>query len=98
MSRLKIFLSYSHNDGAIQFALSNALEKAGFEVRTDTEKSNTPELYRAISTNINWSDVVIPIITRAWLESHECRDETLRAHERRKPIVTLMGHPLCPGI
>ncbi len=92
MPRLKIFLSYSHNDGAIQFALSNALEKAGFEVRTDTEKSNTPELYRAISTNINWSDVVIPIITRAWLESHECRDETLRAHERRKPIVTFRHH------
>jgi TIR domain len=69
MMRLKVFLSYSHNDAAVQLALSGALKESGFEVRTDTVRSNTPELYREISINLNWSDVVVPIITSDWLIS-----------------------------
>jgi hypothetical protein len=87
MPRLKIFLSYSHRDGAVKKALLHVLGEAGFEVRTNTDKSNTSDLHRGISINLNWSDVVIPIITTNWLNSQECRDETLRAHERRKEIV-----------
>jgi hypothetical protein len=87
MSRLKVFLSYSHNDAAVQMALTGALIGAGFDVRTDTARSNTPELHREISINLNWSDVVVPIITADWLKSHECRDEMIRANERRKMII-----------
>jgi hypothetical protein len=87
MAKLKVFTSYSHRDSAIQLALHAALTKVECESRHDTGEYHTPELYKAISNNLNWCDVVVPIITPNWLASHECRDELVRANERRKIII-----------
>lgn len=84
-----IFISYSHNNSAQMMALKSALEATGeYEVRCDVGDENlVEELHRKISNNLNWADIVLPIVTKFWLESHECRDELVRAHERRKRIV-----------
>src|SRR5207302_805445 len=85
--RLKIFLSYSFQDTPTRLAVAASLTEPLFEVRWDTGQMHTPDLRRAISANLNWSDVVIPIITTNWLNSHECREELARASERRKLII-----------
>jgi hypothetical protein len=87
MSKLKVFLSYSFQDTAFRLALAGGLKETYFEVRWDTGQTHTPELHRAISGNLNWCDVVIPIITANWVNSHECREELVRANERRKLII-----------
>jgi hypothetical protein len=87
MARLRIFLSYSHQDTPIQFTLVARLREGNFEVSWDTGQAHSSELHRHISANLNACDVVIPIITSNWLASHECRDEMVRANERRKLII-----------
>jgi len=82
---LAIFLSHSFQDYSTLLALGAKL--GDFEVIYDTQQQDTSDLYKAISRNLNRCDVVIPIITSNWLSSHECRDELVRANERRKIIV-----------
>jgi hypothetical protein len=77
-------------------ALKSALVATGeYEVRCDVgDEKLVEELHRKISNNLNWADIILPIVTRHWLESHECRDELVRAHERRKRIVLFRHHDI----
>jgi hypothetical protein len=88
-AKLGIFISYSHANTAQKETLRYKLESTGkFEVRFDVGKERLAEdLYKEISKNVNWADVIVPIITPEWLASHECRDELVRAHERRRRII-----------
>ena len=86
--KLKIFISYSHACSVQRGDLSRKLTELGHQVRHDVgDDRMSDKLHKAISANINWCDVVIPIVTKEWMSSHECRDEIVRAHERRKRII-----------
>lgn len=87
--KFRIFVSYSHANTTIRKAVVAALTDPSlpFECRWDAAKQHTAELHREISSNLNWCDVVVPILTTEWLTSHECRDELVRANERRKLII-----------
>jgi len=85
--RINIFFSYSHMDTAIKWAVTTQLTNAGFVVRSNNEGHEQDPLHIGISKNINLSDVAVPLMTNHWLASHECRDELVRANERRKIIV-----------
>jgi len=92
VGKLKVFISYSFLDTNTKIALKSSLEQAGIEVYTNTGETHTDELHHAISNTLNKSDLVVPIITSNWVASHECRDELVRANERRKPILPLRHH------
>jgi hypothetical protein len=83
------FISYCHANTAVLETLVSALRAAGYsDIRWDSGPDLVPQdTHRLISSNVNWCDIVIPIITQEWLESHECRDELVRAHERRRRII-----------
>src|SRR5438874_13667177 len=87
MASLRVFVSYSHHNMPTQLAVSGKLRAAEFDIRVDTGRTHTQDLYKEISSNLNWADVIVPIVTAEWLTSHECRDELVRANERRKIIV-----------
>ena len=87
MAKLRIFVSYSFQDSPISTAVQSALSRSGHEVHVNTGQTHTPDLHRDISINLNKCEVVVPIVTNNWLASHECRDELVRANERRKIIV-----------
>src|SRR5689334_18698315 len=92
MPQLTIFLSHSFRDNATLFALRASL--SDFQVHHDTGQAHTPGLHKDISSNLNRSDVVVPIITERWLSSNECRDELVRANERRKMIIPFLHKDL----
>jgi hypothetical protein len=85
--KIHIFVSYNHEDTVAKLAVTRQLTDAGFIVRSNNEGHEQDPLHIGISKNINLSDVAIPLMTKHWLASHECRDELVRANERRKIIV-----------
>jgi hypothetical protein len=89
-TKIRVFVSYSHLNTAIRKAVVQALSNdpsLPFECRWNAAKAHTAELHREISSNLNWCDGVVPILTKEWLTSNECRDELERANERRKLII-----------
>jgi hypothetical protein len=90
--KTRVFISYSRNDSAAMMAVKAGLSNDDrIEVRCDVQDiEHGSPVHREISNMINWSDMVVPIITTDWLSSHETRDELVRAHERRKYIVPLV--------
>lgn len=89
---IRVFVSYSRKDNPLLIALKSVLENGDeIHVRIDTQDISAGEgVHKKIGNIIDWSDIVIPIITENWLKSHETRDELIRAHERRKHIIPLV--------
>lgn len=85
--QLRIFISYSWDNRFYRDALGGCLKDNGFTVTVDTGVRGSQEVYKDISNNINDSDVVVALITKDWIKSTECRDELVRANERRKKII-----------
>jgi hypothetical protein len=94
VSKLKVFISYSFSDTNTMLALKSKLQDAGFEAHINTGEIHTHELHQAISGMLNKCEIVIPILTKNWLDSNECRDELVRANERRKIILPLRQTPV----
>jgi len=87
---INVFISYSHKDIDIKKKLEKILTDRGLKVLSDSMNHVGKELHREISTLLNQSHFVVPIITKNWLDSVETRDEFVRAHERRKIIICLV--------
>lgn len=87
----RIFISYSHSDLILKNNLEKLLQDKGLIVLSDSKNRAGKELHKEISSLLNQSHFVIPIITKNWLQSIESRDEFVRAHERRKIIICLLN-------
>jgi hypothetical protein len=89
-TKIRVFVSYSHLNTAIRKVVVQALSNdpsPPFECRWDVAKAHTADLHPEISSNLNWCDGVVPILTKEWLTFNKYRDELVRAIERRKFIV-----------
>jgi len=97
-AKQNVFISYSHTETYLKALAAKALADQGWEVISDdaltTEENPRSKLHKGISKLLNKSLFVMPIITDAWLQSQETRDELIRAHERRKCIVPLVDAEL----
>lgn len=87
--KIHVFVSYAHANTSVMETLKHALEETRlYDIKNDTGADKlAQDAHREISNAVNWSDIVIPIITTDWLASQECRDELVRAHERRKRTI-----------
>jgi WD40 repeat protein len=86
--KLRIFISYSHNDSACAHRLFASLQEAGHRVAIDTEglfdaEHITPRLQEMIRA----SDVVLMVLTQSWLNSFPCAEEMRFAIRHNKRIV-----------
>lgn len=73
----------------IELFLKKWNQNSDWNTLLDDQTKDGEDLHRGISRLVNSSHVVVPIITKEWLNSNETRDELVRAHERRKYIISL---------
>ena len=89
---MKVFISYSWADAAIRRALVADLKQvAGLELLYDKAYLRaSDQVHHGISKLLDDANIVIAILTKSGVESHEVRDELSRANERRKRIIPLV--------
>lgn len=103
MSKIKVFLSYSHIDQTLvdkirEISLSERFFQR-LEIIYDAEaKSNPSDIYSSISKFLNKTHVALALITESWLQSRNTWDELIRAHERRKSIYCLLNSVNCTDL
>ena len=96
-----VLISYSHKDKGLKRYVELQLKKicgTSASIISDEDAETGSYLHPEISKLINKADIVIPIITRNWLASHETRDELVRANERRRYIYPLVISSEIPNI
>jgi hypothetical protein len=90
--KIHVFVSYSRLDNPLFESLKMHLKNCNdIILKTDVHDIKAGELvHKKIAEIIDWTHIVIPIVTKNWLNSHETRDELIRANERRKYIISLV--------
>ncbi|KAI9348461.1 hypothetical protein DFJ73DRAFT_433325 [Zopfochytrium polystomum] len=82
----RVMISYCWADQDVVLSVADELERRGFTVWLDRSNMGT-ELNESIIRGILDSRVVIPFISRHYVESHVCKQEVKFANQNRKPFL-----------
>ena len=83
-----IFISYAREDAELAVSLLERLEKAGFDVYLDKEKTLAGEQFLAVIVHsLRRCDAVLALLSARSAESEWCQAELYYAHALRRTIV-----------
>ena len=85
-NRPYIFISYAHKDSDTVLPIIERLQKDGFRVWYDEGIAPGSNWDEYISDHLDQSACFLGFLSRAYVKSHNCKDELSLSRQKRKPM------------
>jgi hypothetical protein len=91
--RLRIFVSFSHDDEALRDVLIEWLQRNGCEVQSDNRLRSGDRL-ELIQPMIDWCDALLEVGTESFMASNWCESEVIHAGRKGKYLLPVLFKPV----
>lgn len=81
-----VFISYAHKDADVVLPIIHRLQKDGYRVWYDEGIAPGSNWDEYISDHLDRCAVVIGFLSKAYVKSHNCRDELALTRQKGKPV------------